>query len=300
MACLKYQGRDIYTREDENVLDALLRRGINIPFSCRSGTCHVCLQRSLEGTIPAEAQHSLRPELRDQGYFLACQCVPQTDMEIAPPTQHARLRADPGKGEKNALAAQAADPGRDYPPADPELWAALRDGQMLMAVLQDLYERVFRDPKLSSFFEGVTRQRAIEKQYLFMRQVLTGDKVYFGDRPRNAHHWMVISDELFDHRANLMLTCLREHGLPEPMVQRFHDVEEFYQRDIVKSSPTARVMGEVQLPLDGFEELIMDVGTLCDTCEREVSAGEKVIYHVRIGKVHCADCSSSIKPAKMR
>jgi truncated hemoglobin YjbI len=206
-------------------------------------------------------------------------------MEIVPPPT---CRSYPAN--KTAPVPQTIN--ADYPPADLELWAALQDGEMLMAVLQDFYDRVFQDPRLSSFFEGVTKQRSIEKQYSFIRQILTGEKLYFGDRPRNAHHWMVISDELFDYRANLMLDCLREHGLAEPMVQRFHEMEEFYRRDIVKSAPIAKMMGEVQLPLEGFEELIMDVGTLCDTCEREVSPGEKVIYHVRIGKIHCADCSS--------
>ena len=125
-----------------------------------------------------------------------------------------------------------------------------------------------------------------------MRQILTGEKIYFGERPRNAHHWMVISDELFDYRENIMVTCLREHGLAEPMVQRFTQVEEFYRKDIVKSKPFPRMMGDVELPLDGFDELVMDVGTLCDSCGREVASGEKVIYHVRIGKIYCSDCSS--------
>ncbi len=280
MARLTYQGHDIHTREGEKVLDALLRHGINVPFSCRSGSCHVCMQQCVQGTVSEKAQRSLKPEQRELGYFLPCRCVPETDMEIAPPAS---------RRSQSAAAAPARD--ANYPPADPALWAALRDGETLMAALQDLYERVFQDPRLSSFFEGVTRQRAIEKQYSFLRQVLTGEKVYFGDRPRNAHHWMVVSDELFDHRARLMLDCLRAQGLPEAMVQRFHQVEEFYRRDIVKSAPIPKMMGEAQLPLDGFEELTMDVGTLCDSCEREVSPGEKVIYHVRIGKVHCSDCS---------
>jgi len=55
MAYLKYQDQDVDTREGENVLDALLRRGINIPFSCRSGSCHVCMQRSTGGAVPARA-----------------------------------------------------------------------------------------------------------------------------------------------------------------------------------------------------------------------------------------------------
>jgi hypothetical protein len=35
----------------------------------------------------------------------------------------------------------------------------------------------------------------------------------------------------------------------------------------------------------------MEARTMCDTCGREVAEGEKVIYHVRPGKIYCSDCS---------
>ena len=293
MPILKYQEHTVSTREGENVLDALLRHGISIPFSCRSGVCHVCLHRSIQGDIPAAAQRGLRPEQREQGYFLPCRCVPETDMVIAPPDDAASEGAlNELRQVRRAGSAPETAVSADYPPTDAELWAALGNGELLMAVLQDFYERVFQDERLSSFFHGVTKQRSIEKQYMFMRQILTGEKIYFGERPRNAHHWMVISDELFDYRSDLMQSCLRQHGLAEPMAQRFRNAEEFYRRDIVKSAAIPRRMGDVELPLEGFDELVMDVGTLCDSCEREVAAGEKVIYHVRLGKIYCSDCSA--------
>lgn len=289
MALVKYLEHSVATRDGENLLDALLRHGITVPFSCRSGICHICMQQCLEGQIPEPAQRSLDPEQRKLGYFLPCRCIPQGDMKIAPP-DFASVHKEHEHGRNSGEVAQ-------YPPPDAELWAALREGELLMAALQDFYGRVFQDERLSSFFHGVTRQRSIEKQYLFLRQILTGDKIYFGERPRNAHHWMVISDELFDYRSNLMLNCLREHGLPEPMVHRFREIEEFYRPDIVKAAPFPRRMGDVELPLDGFDELVMNVGSLCDSCQREVAAGEKVIYHVRIGKIYCTDCSVQRNPA---
>ena len=87
MAHLNYQGSSINTREGETILDALLRQGISIPFSCRNGICHVCMQHCVKGSIPHAAQHGLRQELRDQGYFMACKCIPLEDMEIEPPTE---------------------------------------------------------------------------------------------------------------------------------------------------------------------------------------------------------------------
>jgi ferredoxin-NADP reductase/ferredoxin len=87
MPYLKYQDRDIPSREGESVLDALLRQGISIPFSCRNGICHACIQRCIQGAVPQVAQRGLRPELREHGYFMACKCIPQADMVIAPPTE---------------------------------------------------------------------------------------------------------------------------------------------------------------------------------------------------------------------
>lgn len=522
MPTLKYQGRTIVLRQKENILDAMLRQGISIPFSCRNGVCHVCLQRCIKGAIPHEAQHGLRSELSEQGYFMACKCVPIEDMEITPATelysttlvhskemlapdvcklliepttnftynagQFINLRRQDGLIRSYSLASLPTEDyflevhvqrkergivsnwifdelnvgdeigiqsasgecyykndardhpmllvgtgtglsplfgiirdalhnqhegeihlyhgGRDtdrfymceklrkmeqqyanfhyyecisdnstppegifkgrvhevafarhqdlrgwhvylaglsemvdsgellaakqgatqeaihtdafalrdlrnkkregnqptptpanggeakYPPPDPELWIALLNGDLLTVVLTDFYTRVYQDMRLASFFEGVTKQRLIEKQYLFTRQILTGEKIYFGDRPRNTHHWMVISNELFDYRANIMLNCLREAGLSELMVQRFMEIEEFYRHDIVKSVPFPRLIGGIERPLEGFNEITMDVGSLCDICEREVSAGEKVNYHVRLGKIYCSDCSS--------
>jgi len=201
------------------------------------------------------------------------------------------LRRQPRGPKKPEPPSAPAGERPKYPPPDPELWAALREGELLHHVLRDFYGRVFQDERLAAFFDGFTQQRLIEKQFLFMRQILTGEKIYFGDQPRNTHHWMVISEDLFDYREHIMTDCLRRAGLPEPMVRRFNAIEEYYREDVVKDAPFPKRIGDTEMPLEGFDELIMDVGTLCDACQREVAAGEKVIYHVRLGKIYCSDCS---------
>ena len=94
-----------------------------------------------------------------------------------------------------------------------ELWAALGHGEKLTAILTEFYTLAFSDPLLSPFFRDVTKQRLIGKQYNFMYEILTGEPVYFGERPRNAHHWMVISDDLFNYRETLLAQVERRHGL---------------------------------------------------------------------------------------
>ncbi len=179
---------------------------------------------------------------------------------------------------------------RNYPDPDLELWKGLDEGRLLSKVLIDFYDHVYDDPLLSPFFEGATKQRLIEKQYNFMCQVLTGEDVYFGERPRSAHHWMVISDELLDHREALMESSLRRFGVPEYLVRRFRAIEEIYRKDIVKDKPWKKIVFGKELPVEGFDEMTMDDATLCDSCQQEILVGERVQYHVRLGKVYCKEC----------
>jgi len=109
------------------------------------------------------------------------------------------------------------------------MWAALDDGRLLRPILEDFYSRVYADPLLLPFFHGITKQRSVEKVHSFLQQVFTGNKTYFGDRPRNAHHWMVISNELFDYREGLMADCLGRHGLPEHLIARWRKMEGHYR-----------------------------------------------------------------------
>jgi ferredoxin-NADP reductase/ferredoxin/truncated hemoglobin YjbI len=186
--------------------------------------------------------------------------------------------------------AASADGRRDFPP-DPEMWAALKEGEVMGAILTDFYTRVFEDPILSPYFMGVTRQRLIEKVYSFMRQIFTGEKRYFGDRPRNTHHWMVIPDDVFDYRQALMETCMRKEGLAEHLIERWSAIEESFRGDIVKLKAYGRLVDGVEQPLvEGFGHTALDVGAICDSCTRVIEAGEEVRYHLRLGLIYCGDC----------
>lgn len=518
MPRLKYEAHAVQSRAGESVLEAFMRQGIEIPFSCRTGLCQVCLRRCVGGKVPEAAQRGVRASLRERGYFLPCVCVPESDMELAAPQdadlytratvqskelvapdvcrvllepytvfdyrpgQFLNLRRDDGLTRSYSLAsvpeedpyleihvkrmrggamsgwifdrlaagdsleiqgpqgegyyregrpdqrvlmvatgtglapllgvardallrghsgeihvyhgshhaaglymrdamlalqmrhpnfrycgcvsgpevplwylagraderafrgrrdlrgwrvhlagapamvraaeatalelgAAAADtfadpfdlrdlrraprpprrsgPPDDAPAPDPELWRALGEGATLTAALRDFYARAYADDRLAPFFHGVTQQRAVEKQYLFMRQLITGEKAYFGDRPRNAHHWMVISDDLFDHREALLAQCLRRSGLSEPLIARWRALDERFRRDIVKAAPRKRVVDGVELPLDGYGEAVLEVGTLCDGCGLGIAAGERVRYHLRLGATYCPACAAA-------
>ncbi len=69
----------------ETVLQAALRSGVDFPNSCRVGGCGACKCQLTEGSVRelTETGYLLSREEIDQGYILACQSVPQTDVRIA-------------------------------------------------------------------------------------------------------------------------------------------------------------------------------------------------------------------------
>jgi truncated hemoglobin YjbI len=174
---------------------------------------------------------------------------------------------------------------------NPRMWEALDRGRRLREVLVDFYTRVYADPRLSPFFEGVTKDRAIDKQYSFLAQIFTGEPLYFGERPRNAHHWMVISEELFDYRESLMEACLRRAGLDAERIREWRAVEEIFRKQIVKALPVPKKIRGVELPLEGYDTLLLEVSCLCDGCQGPMEAGTRASYHVRTGRAFCQSCS---------
>lgn len=70
---------------DETVLDTLLRNGIEVANSCRAGACHTCLMHCLKGRVTDISQQDLKSTQKSLNHFLACQCVPEQDIEVALP-----------------------------------------------------------------------------------------------------------------------------------------------------------------------------------------------------------------------
>lgn len=181
--------------------------------------------------------------------------------------------------------------------ANPELWTALDDGKLLRTILEDFYTEVLAHPRLGPFFEGVTKERIVSKQYSFLMELFTGVKVYFGDRPRNAHHWMVITDEMFDLRESLLEAAALRHGLSEAHWAQWRKVDEVFRKQIVKPEPIPKKLRGLSLPCEGFDEVVLQFGSMCDGCDRAVEVGERVRYHVRTGKSYCTTCAPAVEAA---
>ncbi|MHA6492711.1 iron-sulfur-binding ferredoxin reductase [Pseudomonas borbori] len=65
-----------------NLLDALHRAGIAVPYSCRAGSCHACMVRCVRGEPEDAKPEALDLARREQGWRLACQCRVSGDLQI--------------------------------------------------------------------------------------------------------------------------------------------------------------------------------------------------------------------------
>ena len=69
---------DIPVAEGEAIIDAAIRAGRSLPYSCKGGMCCTCRARLLEGRVEMTVNYSLEPWETDAGYILTCQAHPVT------------------------------------------------------------------------------------------------------------------------------------------------------------------------------------------------------------------------------
>jgi len=70
---------EIPVAEDEAIIDAAVRAGRNLPFSCKGGMCCTCRARLLEGQVKMAVNYSLEPWETAAGYVLTCQSYPVSE-----------------------------------------------------------------------------------------------------------------------------------------------------------------------------------------------------------------------------
>jgi ring-1,2-phenylacetyl-CoA epoxidase subunit PaaE len=65
--------------DGDTILEAALKQGADLPFSCKGGVCATCKARLLEGKVDMDVHYALEQEEIDEGYILTCQSHPRAD-----------------------------------------------------------------------------------------------------------------------------------------------------------------------------------------------------------------------------
>lgn len=80
--------QEVPLNDNESVLSALLRQGIDIPYGCKSGVCQSCIMKTVHSEVPQNSQKGLREVQKQQGYFLSCCCIPTESIIVSMSDQY--------------------------------------------------------------------------------------------------------------------------------------------------------------------------------------------------------------------
>ena len=363
---IRFNGQNTTCKPNETLLECLLRSNIEVDFSCKSGVCHRCMSKCLDGELNEQATKKLPHTHRHKNYLLACQCIPISDMVVEAKTSDDNMTQCMAVSSEQDVTAMTlyfepyrvidyktgqfamlvdlamqhevkvcfvSDPENDAVlavqllaqpewllaasqdisqfefylrgplteqkqrpallPPDIQLWEKLGGDSVIYAMMQRFYDLVYDDAQLAPFFERVTKERIVGKQFSFLKKHILGEDGFIGEDPHNSHNWMVINDNLFNHRMGLMRQVLQEFAISAELAAQFEAYEEQFRVDIVKSQPWPKEINGQLVDTEQYEECLLEEATVCDYCHAEIPANIMVKFHKRIGKLACKDCSAT-------
>lgn len=68
--------------DTENILDAAMNNGADLPYACKGGVCCTCKAKLIEGEVDMRINYALEPEEVEAGFILTCQSYPLTEKVV--------------------------------------------------------------------------------------------------------------------------------------------------------------------------------------------------------------------------
>jgi ring-1,2-phenylacetyl-CoA epoxidase subunit PaaE len=68
--------------DGENLLDAGINVGLDLPYACKGGVCSTCKALLIEGEVEMDIQRGLTQAEIDAGMILTCQAHPISDRVV--------------------------------------------------------------------------------------------------------------------------------------------------------------------------------------------------------------------------
>lgn len=116
------------------------------------------------------------------------------------------------------------------------LYTRLGEKQTFEKVHKIFYDKLYADPWLRQFFTDKPQVVLEEQQTDFMIQIMGGPKRYAGKSPKSAHQHMVITEELFDVRSEMLSDSITEAGISDALRDEWLEADSTFRRALIKKT----------------------------------------------------------------
>ena len=121
---------------------------------------------------------------------------------------------------------------------DKTLYDRLGGKPTFETVHKTFYDKVYAHSWLGKYFTNSPQEVIESQQTDFMIQLMGGPKCYGGKIPKSAHQNMMISEELFELRAQMLSDSIREAGIADDLRIEWLNADAALKKSIVKTSVT--------------------------------------------------------------
>lgn len=119
---------------------------------------------------------------------------------------------------------------------DKTLYDRLGGQATLERVHKTFYNLAFAHPWLSKYFTDKPQWVLEEQQTSFMTYLMGGPNLYVGRTPKMAHQHMVISEELFEVRQQLLSDAIKRENISDALRDEWIAADGALKKALVKKS----------------------------------------------------------------
>jgi len=103
-------------------------------------------------------------------------------------------------------------------------------------VHQRFYDKIYAHAWIGQFFQGIDQKHIESQQTDFIAMLFGGPKSYSGRMPVDAHEHIMIDDEIFALRTELLLESLTESGIGPAEIEDWLRIDGAFKKVLIKKS----------------------------------------------------------------
>lgn len=98
------------------------------------------------------------------------------------------------------------------------------------------YDKIYADPWIGKFFAGIDQKHIENQQSDFIAMLFGGPKAYNGRMPIDAHEHIMIGEEIFAVRTELLRQSLTEAGVGTAETEDWLRIDRAFKNVLIKKS----------------------------------------------------------------